>query len=770
MKRPSNKSRPRRGPGRTGSPGAPTRSEPALVLSPGRQWLFRLLALVLLPLATFAVLEGALRLAGYGYPTAFFEKIRVGDQDLLVNNEEYGLRFFPPELARFSGPIRIAANKPASTYRIFILGESAAMGDPEPSYGASRYLEVLLRERFPEQPFEIVNVAITAINSHAILPIARECARQHGDLWIIYMGNNEMVGPFGAATVFGAQAPPLALVRLGLALQQTRVGQLLMALARKVRGHAATASSWGGMEMFVGNRLRPDEPRKQTVYRNFQRNLHDIVQAGLDSGTRIILNTVAVNLRDCPPFASLSNSNLPAADRALFERFYAEGVAASAQSNAGLAAERFEQAARLDSQYAELQYRWGESLLAGGHWAAAREHWQRACDADALPFRTDSRINGLIREEGRKRAQENLVLLDAATRLGTNAVAGVCGQETFYEHVHLNFAGNYRLGRLWAEEVEESLPAAVRSRAAGAWAAPETCERLLGLMDWNRLFVIQTVIRRLNQPPLSGQLNNAGRLEAFEAQEKALRQRATQTAAEQARKEFQEALKRAPQDHYLHENFADFLEAIGDLKQATAEWRRVQELEPHDFLPCFQAGRLLGRQGQSGEAETFLLRAVALRPALTEGWYELGNLLAAEGKFEPALANYDHALRLRPQDAGYCCQKARALSKLNRRAEAIEQYRRAVQLKPEAAEAHFELGNELAADRHNPEAKSEYTEAIRLRPPYAQAHLNLGVLLATEGQFDDALRQFGETLRLEPGNKLAQEYFDRVQGWKDRKP
>jgi len=80
-----------------------------------------------------------------------------------------------------------------------------------------------------------------------------------------------------------------------------------------------------------------------------------------------------------------------------------------------------------------------------------------------------------------------------------------------------------------------------------------------------------------------------------------LRQRATQSAAEQARKEFQEALQRAPQDHYLHENFADFLEAIGDLKQATAEWRRVQELEPHDFLPCFQVGRLLGRQGQSAE-------------------------------------------------------------------------------------------------------------------------------------------------------------------------
>jgi tetratricopeptide (TPR) repeat protein len=723
-----------------------------------------------LPLVTFAVLEGGLRLAAYGYATSFFEQIRVRGQDLLVNNDTFSLRFFPPELARSVRAITLPARKQADTYRIFIFGESAAAGDPEPAYSASRYLEVLLRERFPDQKFEVVNVAITAINSHVILPIARECARQHGDLWIIYMGNNEMVGPFGAATVFGAQAPPLALVRLSLAIQQTRVGQLLMALARKLRGKAATASSWGGMEMFLGNRLRPDAPRKQTVYGNFQRNLHDTVQAGLDCGAKVILNTVAVNLKDCPPFASLSNSNLPPGDHALFENLYAEGVAASAQTNAELAAQRFEQAAKLDPLHGELQYRWGESLLAATNLAAAREHLQQACDADALPFRTDSRINGLIREEGRKRANENLILLDAATLLGTNQAAGICGQETFYEHVHFNFSGNYRLGLMWAEQVEKALPAVVRSRATGSWASQDTCERLLGLTDWNKLFVIQALIRRLNQPPLSGQLNNAARLEGFTAREKELRQRATLPAAEQARQGFQEALKRAPQDHFLHENFADLLEAIGDLEQATAEWRRVQELEPHDFLAWFQVGRLLGRQGQSVEAEASLLKAVALHPALAEGWYELGNLLTAEGKFESALPNYDHASRLRPHEAAFCSQKARVLSKLNRRAEAIEQYRRAVQLKPEAAESHFELGNELAANNHNPEAKGEYMEALRLRPAYAQAHLNLGVLLATEGQFDDALSQFAETLRLEPGNKLAQEYFDRVQGWRSRRP
>ena len=69
----------------------------------------------------------------------------------------------------------------------------------------------------------------------------------------VYMGNNEMVGPFGAATVFGAQAPPLPIVRLHLWLESTRVGQLLGALADHFRPRAAGTAEWHGMEMFRGN-------------------------------------------------------------------------------------------------------------------------------------------------------------------------------------------------------------------------------------------------------------------------------------------------------------------------------------------------------------------------------------------------------------------------------------------------------------------------------------------------------------------------------------
>ena len=152
--------------------------------------------MVLGPLVAFGSLELALRLAGYGYPTSFFLRTRINGHEFYVPNPRFTFRFFSATQARPPLPIRMATDKSTNTYRIFLFGESAAAGDPDPSYGVGRYLQVLLRERFPQTDFEVLCVAITGISSHTILPIARECVRHQGDLWLVYMGNNEMVGPF----------------------------------------------------------------------------------------------------------------------------------------------------------------------------------------------------------------------------------------------------------------------------------------------------------------------------------------------------------------------------------------------------------------------------------------------------------------------------------------------------------------------------------------------------------------------------------------------
>jgi tetratricopeptide (TPR) repeat protein len=732
------------------------------VLAKGRKLLFRLFASVVVPLVFLGLLEIGLRLAGYGYSTAFFKRIRIGNEEFLVDNDKFGWQFFPPELSRSPAPVRMNARKPPGTIRIFVFGESAALGDPKPAYSAGRFLQALLRERFPEGRFEVVCVAMTAINSHAILPIARECAGQSGDLWIIYMGNNEMVGPFGAITIFGSQGLPVAYVRLILAMRQTRLGQSLLAIGRKLSRASEHGPAWGGMQMFTKNPIAPGDPRKEVVYTNFRRNLVDILRAGRAAGVPILLNTVAVNLKDCAPFASLADATLPTADRLACDALRRESAGAEQQGNFAVAADRWARAARLDAHSAELQFELGSCLLALTNFVNARQHLEQARDFDALPFRADSRINEAILETARDAKDRAVALCDAAELFETNSPQTVPGDDWFYEHVHFNFDANYRLARAWAEQVEKFLPGTATNRAAGGWASQALCERRLGLTDWNRSAVLADVLRRLAEPPFVGQLNHTQQVAAVRARWREVRLRETKESAAPAREVYLTALRESPDDHRLHENFAEFLEETGALDEAAAEWRRVRELIPHHHVAWFQEGRLLKRLGKLEAAEPLLSQAVTLRPDLAEGWLELGMLHAIQGKAEQALSEYERERLLAPKDSRVYYHIGKALSKLQRRTAAIQNLRQSLQLQP-TWETHYALGEELGFDGQAAEARKELEQATRMRPEYAPAHLNLGVALQQLGREQDARTQFEETLRLEPVNKLAAQYLEALR-------
>ena len=717
----------------------------AVPLSTGRKWLFGVVGFVLLPLLALAGVELALRLAGYGYSTAFFKPIRIGTEDYLVENDKFGLRFFPPELSRSPPPVVMKAKKDPGVLRIFLFGESAALGDPRPSYGAGRYLQVLLRERFPDARFEVICGAVTAVNSHAVLPIARECARRQSDLWLIYMGNNEMVGPFGATTAFGAQSPPLWHVRLNLAIQETRLGQLLLGLGRNLAGAGKHGPSWGGTQMFMENRIAPQDPRKETVYHSFRKNLEEILETGGRAGVPIILSTVAVNLKDSAPFGSVLGAGLTPIERQAHANLCAQAAHAQEAGDFRAAAAQFEQAARIDPHWAELQYRWGECLLGpqstvqspqstvgspqstvGSPQASARVHFEQARDDDALPFRADSRLNSIIAQAVRQYAGPRLAFCDAALLFATNSRVGVPGREVFYEHVHFNCDGNYLLARCWAEEVSRLLPARATNHASAAWASQAVCEQRLGLTDWNRCAIFEDLLQRLSQPPFTGQLEHTQAVEWIRGELQALRQRLDRPNAAKARETYAAALKLAPQDHRLHENFAEFLEAVGDLPQAVAEWQRVRELIPQHHAAYLQAGRLLARQGDIQAGRRLLLQAVNLRPDLAEGWLELGNIHEMEHRPDLALREYRRLLELAPHDSRAHYHTGKALSELNRRPEAIQSLR----------------------------------QALRLRPDYAMAHLDLGVALLEEGDREGAQRQIEEAARLAPDNQQARDYLE----------
>jgi tetratricopeptide (TPR) repeat protein len=96
-------------------------------------------------------------------------------------------------------------------------------------------------------------------------------------------------------------------------------------------------------------------------------------------------------------------------------------------------------AARIDDEYAELEFRIARSLAATGDYKAARDHFVRARDLDTLRFRADSRINEINRSVA---SSPEVALVDADAILSDASPDGIIGSDLVYEHVHLTPEGN----------------------------------------------------------------------------------------------------------------------------------------------------------------------------------------------------------------------------------------------------------------------------------------------------------------------------------------
>ncbi len=762
-----------------------------------RLWLFRIFAVVAIPSLIFGGLELGLRLSSYGYPTSFFLKNKIDGKGYYVSNDRFGYRFFPPALARTPVALRMAVQKPAHTCRIFLFGESAAQGDPDPTFGAGRYLEVLLRDRYPGTDFEVICVAMTAINSHAILPMACECARRDGDLWIIYMGNNEMVGPFGAGTVFGSRAPGTALVRAALAAKTTKTGQLLDSLRQRWSNPSRTPKVWSGLNMFKDHLLRYDDPNRLRAYGNFQKNLNDILRAGQTAGVPVVLSTVGSNLKDCAPFASLHSAGFTETQQAEWEGIYHEGVALEVTGDCRGALKKYEQAAGMDPQYAELHFRAGRCQLALTNFAAALREFELARDDDTLAFRADTRINQIIRDAALAHANQGVHFLDADAVLMQNSPAKISDNELFYEHVHLNFDGNYLLGRAFADQAAQLLPKPILTQGKSEWASAELCDRRLAVSPWDRFRVWQENYSRVSEPPFTEQLNDVPRAQFYMAKLKDLNSQMTEAARTQSRAIYEEALALAPNDYFLYENFAQFLNQTGDRAAAIKEEQYVSKLLPQTPVTYYKIGALLVGAGKTSDAAGYFSRALALRSDYVPALNELGLILAnqqktseaagyfsrviqlnpgyvetylnwgfmeqCEGKMGQAMAHYQEAAKLQPAGpAAHFCQ-AVTLAVAHQRDDSIGYFRNAVWMNPKFWQARYLLGGELAAEGKIEEAQAQFSEVVRIRPDFARAHLNDGVALAKLGKLDEALKEFQITLQLNPTNTVARQNLDAVQ-------
>jgi tetratricopeptide (TPR) repeat protein len=546
---------------------------PIAIQKPVRGWRFwvpRIATSVFVPLLLLGIAEGTLRLLGVGFPTEVTVPCTMQGRPASCYNLFFPAPFFPPGMIKTPQAYAIPNEKPQGTFRIFILGESAAMGDPDPAYGFTRYLEVMLRERFPAMKFELANTGSVAINSHVLLPIAKGLAGQRPDVFIIYSGNNEVVGPFGPGTALTSSGMSLPVIRASIFVRSTRIGQLLTKLGTQKR-------EWGGMEMFLDKQVPARSPLMQRAYENFASNLRDTVAVARSSGARVIVATVATNLKDCAPFASLHRDDLGPDALRSWSALVQQGSDLESSRSYAEAVRTYLSAMAIDDQYAELEFRIARCLWMLGDYGPAREHFLRARDLDTLRFRADSRINDINRSAASP--SSGVELLDADAIFAKESPHGIVGSELVYEHVHLTPEGNYLLARaLFLQIAGRLAPETGQSLQEGDVPSQAECERLLAFTSHDRTRIAREMLQRLQKPPFTNQLNHPDQVLRLTIKSDAPDESPNETATE-----YQWAISRKPDDRVLHYNYGLFLFDYD--RAAAAEQLRLAR--PWDGFPVF---------------------------------------------------------------------------------------------------------------------------------------------------------------------------------------
>ncbi len=716
-----------------------------------RKWLFRLTAMIAVPALFLGLFELALRLFGYGYPVSFFVKSPAAGQTTMVENRQFSRRYFAPELVRIPRSLAFSPARPPQTLRLFVFGESAAEGDPAPAFGFARILQVLLRDRYPDRKIEVINTAVTAINSHVIRPIAREAADYSGDVWVIYMGNNEVVGPFGSGTVFGARAPALWLIRANLVLKATRTGQLLSRAVESITRRGAPRE-WEGMEMFLKQQVRQEDPGMATVYSHFQKNLSAIISFGVGSGAKVVVSTVGSNLRDCAPLGSLHRADLPAAKLAEWETPYQSGAALEEQRKFAEAIAQYQRAGAVDDQFADLHFRLGRCCAALDQREEARRHFALARDLDTLRFRADTRINEIIRRVAAEWQARGVRLADAEAALARESADGIPGEEWFYEHVHLTFPGNYLVARQLAEQIVHWFPNAnpAGARDGGTpFPSLEECARRLGLTDCERWRMAEEMLRRTSRPPFTRQLDHAARTARRGKFVSDLRQQ-DQANFQSSAAIYRQALERAGDDWQLHDNFAGALVQHGEGTNAVAHWQRVAQLLPHRVQTYDLLGSLLLEQGKLDEATACYEQALRLQPDFVDGFIGLGRVQLAQNRGTEAVGQFRRAVKLQPRSGRTRNHLGVALLQSGKPAEAEAAFRAALRAEPDLTPARLNLGSALLAQGKGDAAVTHYLDLIRSDPRNLTVRLALGKALAKQGRLDEAIRQYTDAVHQEP--------------------
>ncbi len=733
-----------------------------------RKFTFYLALYIIIPSSFFIAIEIVLRISEYGYPSGFFVKEKVGGKECYVNNYKFSWRFFPKSMARLSASVVVPVQKEKGAFRVFVFGESAAMGDPDPAFSFSRMLQVMLEKKYPDKKIEIYNTAITAINSHVLLPIVKDCLKLEPDLFVVYTGNNEVIGPYGLSAALSPFLSHRFLIKAKIALDQTKTGQWLAALSSPDQ---ANQQEWLGMEMFMKNSVRYNDADLNTIYENFRLNLNEICNTTTSAGVKIILSTVITNVSDCSPFLSLHPATFSSDSLKRWQTYFDKGVSLMDSGYHKKAIDQYVKAYQLDDEHAELNFRLAKCYQKIGKQEKANDFFLKAQDFDALRFRADSRLNEIIKQVADTYAGKGVSLADAKVFSDQQRPGLLAGNDLLYEHVHLNLRGNFSLANCILPHVERLLNLQIPMDVVDL----PSCKLRLAYSSFDEMRINEINLGRIKSLPFTYQYSNKEEVKALQDSIEHSRQKWDSLFKVSTNEYYVQAVAHHPQDWFIHLNYLRFLHYSESYAMAAQEAVALYELLPFEYLSSVNMGITHMGLKEYDKAQEYFEKAVAINPYFSEAYRNLSLLQEEQFIFYKA-AHYLQKARASTQSqsvlynrAGVYFAKdkkldsamiyfAKAISLNPGFTEARQNYTRVTKMKEQKlvppavtsfseeynkANAYFREGNYKAAIDF-------YQKALRTTPSFPNAHNNIGICYIQLHKYEEAKKHFSEAIKIDP--------------------